>query len=542
VNRHIQRLGIALVVCYLAVFVKLHQTQMLQVDEFSSKPDNHRPEAIKYNKPRGKIVSADGALLAQSIDVGGNLNPRRREYPEGDLFGQVTGYYSGVYGSEGVEKRYDEQLRGDTVRQQFDGLANLFAARENVGNVTLTVRKDLQQLARDQIGDRDGAAVVMDPRDGSILALWSNPSYNPQLLDAVGKDEDIAASAAAWNAANADPSKPMLSKAFREVHNPGSTFKVVTAAVGLQTGKVADNRPVYPVEDSYTAPDNRLQPHFNYGHERCGGALPQILTQSCNSAFMRMGADVGGPALVQGARGFGYNQTVPIDLPNPAKSTVPETLSGSANPAQTAIGQQDNFATPLEMAMIAGAFAKDGVIMKPHVMKDVRNSDATVVETFKAEPWLTATDPGTAADVRNLMLGPVNDPNGTAKGRVNPPPGMTVGGKTGTAETGEGANLRLNTWFIGYAGPTGQTPSVVVAVCLFKQPNNGPITGGQVAGPVADALIHKALEIQAQPETDVSTVIRPTTTTTTPLPGTPAPAGSPVTPGIITGPVGARRD
>src|SRR4051794_3362863 len=322
---------------------------MLQVDEFSSKPDNHRPEAIKYNKPRGKIVSADGALLAQSIDVGGNLNPRRREYPEGDLFGQVTGYYSGVYGSEGVEKRYDEQLRGDTVRQQFDGLANLFAARENVGNVTLTVRKDLQQLARDQIGDRDGAAVVMDPRDGSILALWSNPSYNPQLLDAVGKDEDIAASAAAWNAANADPSKPMLSKAFREVHNPGSTFKVVTAAVGLQSGKVNDARPVYPAENSYTAIDRRDAPFFNYARETCGGPLPQIMTQSCNSAFMRMGVEVGGTQLVQAARAFGYNQAVPIDLPNAAMSSVPDKPEGFAGTAQTAIGQQNNFATPLQM-------------------------------------------------------------------------------------------------------------------------------------------------------------------------------------------------
>jgi peptidoglycan glycosyltransferase len=538
VNRHIQRLGIALVLCYLAVFVKLHQTQLLQVEELSQKPDNHRPEAIKLNKPRGKIVTADGALLAESIDVGGNLNPRRRAYPEGDLFGHVTGYYSGVYGSEGVEKRYDAQLRGDTVRQQFDGLANLFAARENVGNVTLTVRKDLQQLAREQIGDRDGAAVVMDPRDGSVLALWSNPSYNPQQLNAVGDDTAINASMAAWTALNSDPAKPMLSKAFREVYHPGSTFKVVTSAAGLASGKVNDANPNYPVETFFKPAGG--QPIYNYAHEACGGPLPRILTESCNSAFMRMGTDVGAQVLGERGQAFGYNQNVPFDLPNAAKSTLP-TSASAGDPAQTAIGQQSNFATPLQMAMVAGAIANNGVVMTPHVMKDVRNSDATVVETFKPEPWLTAVDPTTAADVKNLMLGPVNDPNGTAKGRVVPTPGTTIGGKTGTAETGEQNALKLNTWFIGYAGPTGQPPTVVVAVALLNQPNNGPITGGQIAGPVANVLIHKALEIQSQPETDVSAVIRPTTTTSAPAPG--APVTPPVTPGLITvAPVGARRD
>src|SRR6185436_14336207 len=110
-------------------------------------PDNSRVVLVEYNRPRGAITSADGALLARSVEVDGENFKRRREYPEGSLFSSVTGFFSLNFGSTGVEKTYNAELTGDTFQQQLRGLADLFTTNENVGNLELSVRKDLQLTA-----------------------------------------------------------------------------------------------------------------------------------------------------------------------------------------------------------------------------------------------------------------------------------------------------------------------------------------------------------------------------------------------------------
>jgi penicillin-binding protein A len=514
VNKQIQRLGIFLVICYLAVFVKLHQTQLLDVDRLNTRQDNLRPVNRKLNRARGKIVSADGALLAESIDVGDNLTPRRRLYPEGDLFGQVTGYFSGLYGSEGVEQTYDAELAEAPLT--LGGIADLFTTKENVGNVTLTVRRDLQDLARQQLGDREGSVVVLDPRSGALLAFWSNPSFNPQeLTEGFGDGKTPGPAQAAYARLNSAPGNPLLPKQFRERYLPGSTFKVVTSGVGLQSGAITNDNPIWPQEQSFRPPTSGTT-ISNFNGETCGGALFEALTISCNTAFMHTGLQIGGPAMAAGTSAFGFNQDVPIDLPRAARSVVPADFTRDPGKlAQTAIGQQDVAATPLQMAMVASAAANNGVIMKPHVMRDIRNNDAEVVQTYQPSPWLTAMAPDKAQILAADMLGPVNDPRGTAAGRIHLPAGMTAGGKTGTAQTGAG-RAPVHAWFMGYAGPTGQPPKVAVAVVLLNQPNSGEATGGQVAAPVASVMLNKALEVMNQPETDLAPVLATTTTTTPP--------------------------
>jgi peptidoglycan glycosyltransferase len=525
VNKKLQHLGIFLVICFLAVTVKLHMTQLVEVQALAEKPDNNRETQRKLNQPRGKIFSADGALLADSLDIGGNNVTRKRVYPEGDLFGHITGYFSGRFKKEGVEQTYDRQLAGDTLRQQFDGLTNLFAARENVGHVTLSVRKDLQQLARDELGDREGAVTVLDPRTGAILAMWSNPSYNPELISQNANFDEDNAAKDWWALYQLNTQKPMLSKAFRERYQPGSTFKSVTAATGLVTGKVTTERPVYPQLSFITWPDSPGQPFANFSNEVCGGNLAQIMTVSCNTSFMQMGVDVGLPALDDEAKAFGFLQNVPIDLPNPAQSTVPtdKQAEGIAGTAQTAIGQKETSATPLQMAMVMAAVANGGTLMKPHVMRDVRNQDATVVETYKPEPWLTPLSPEQASTLRTVLYGPVNNPGGTATGRINLPSGMIAGGKTGTAQTGKG-NAPLHTWFVGFAGPVGQAPTVAISVVVLRQQNRGESTGGVVAGPIANTMLNKALQVVDQKPADPrGAIVSPTTSVVPPGPfaGTP---------------------
>ncbi len=188
-NRRIRALALAMMACYVALFVRLNLLTVVEAPELNSRPDNSRVVQAAFNKPRGDIVSADGKLLATSVETDGTLR-YQRTYPAGDLFGQVTGSYSFLFGSDGVEKQYDDELRGDTAEFALRGLAAPLVEGPNVGTVELTLRSDVQEAARRALGDRRGSVVVIDPRSGDILAMWSWPSYDPNLVAA---NDEIAA-------------------------------------------------------------------------------------------------------------------------------------------------------------------------------------------------------------------------------------------------------------------------------------------------------------------------------------------------------------
>lgn len=490
-NRRIRWLGVFVVFCFLAVFVKLNQVQVFQADELNDHPLNARKTQQEYNRPRGTITSADGALLAQSVDTPPDSPFERiRVYPEGALFGQITGYFSFLFGSAGAEKYYDDVLTGQTFGLQVRGLRDLLVSDSSVGSITVSVRKDIQETARQELGDREGSVVALDPRTGELLGFWSFPSFDPNLVSG-DKDAQMRTN---WALLNLAPGKPLQPHQYQERYFPGSTFKVVTAGVGLQTGKVTDTNPVYPFATSYLPPQTN-RPISNFGGESCGGTLPQILRISCNSAFAEMGqATIGGPDMVKGTESFGFNDAPPIDLPNPSKSLFPEDVVG--NPpklAQSSIGQNDVAATPLQMALVAAAVANKGSIMTPHVLKEVRDSQLNVVQRYDPKEWKRPLNPEHAAQLRADMVGVVTSGTGTAA-RL---PGYEVGGKTGTAQLGDG---RLHTWFIAFAGPPGGDPTVAVAVVVLNVPNTGnEATGGVIAAPIARDVMRKVLEVQRVP-------------------------------------------
>ena len=450
-NRSIRRLGITLVVLYLALFAKLNWIQVLDKPTLDDNPLNTAQVRRDFNRPRGSISTADDAVIARSIP-----NPdadsefaRIREYPESDLFGQATGFFSFRYGATGLEREYTDLLSGTTFDQQVRGFGDLLLARENVGNVRISLRKDVQEVARDQLGEREGSVVAVDPRNGEILAFWSWPSNDPNLISS----PDQTLSEAAWTFYNATPGQPLRAHQYQERYFPGSTFKVVTGGIGLQTGKVTNDDPVYPSSTAYLPPqtDKAIS---NFGGERCGGPLPEVLRVSCNSAFAEMGqATIGAADMVSGAGSWGFNDTPPIDLPAPAASVFPTDVSN--NPpklAQSSIGQNDVQATPLEMALVAAGVANEGTIMTPHLMTEVRDSQGEVIETYAPKAWLEPMTPDNAAILRDDMLGVAR--NGTAT-RLQIP-GYDVGGKTGTAQLGT-EPPRSHTWIIGFAGLPGQT-------------------------------------------------------------------------------------
>lgn len=518
-NRQIRGLAGLLLFCFVLLFV---QVNILQVGHTScpglvaavnrddcrrnldNDPRNVRAILRDFSRTRGTVTTADGVVLAKSVPSDDQY-VWQRQFPTGDLFGQVTGYFSLTYGSSGVERQYNDELAGQTADQKLRSFSDLFVSRDRSGNLTLTLRNDLQTTARNALGDRKGSVVVLDPRTGELLALWSNPSYDPNPL-AHHDTEDAPIAQQTKTALDADPAKPLLAKAWGEIYQPGSTFKLVTGSVGVETGKVTADTPVYPPMQSYRAPVPYGSPLRNFDGEVCGGSLITILAQSCNTAFAQMGTETIGPTdMISGAAAFGFDGKVPLDLPGGAVSTFRPPPSEDdpkgdftrelPRLAQASIGQDTVAATPLQMALVMAAIAHDGTIMEPHVLDEVRDTQGNLIRKVEPKTWRSPISADTAALLREATRQVVL--RGTATGMAVP--GFDVGAKTGTAEIGDGtpaSPLSNNAWMVAWGGPPNGDPQVVVVVLVPNVPGYGNnSTGSAVAGPAAREILAKALEV-----------------------------------------------
>ena len=482
-NKRIRRLGIFLLACYVALFAMLNYIQVYEADSLNDNEFNARGTLETLRQPRGTIETVDGVVVARSVPSNDRFE-FQREYPEGDLFGHITGFFPVNGRATGVEREYNDELAGQTFEQELRSFADLFIDRERTGNVTLTLRDDVQRVAREQLGQRRGSVVVVDVDTGGIIALWSYPSYNPNPLSS----HDAEEARAAFNFL--DPTSgtsPLRASSFQNTFFPGSTFKVVTGSVGVQSGRVTPDAPVYPSVSTYTPPQT-TRPLSNFAGEVCGGTLFTILAQSCNTSFAQMGTETLGPDIMaDGAASFGFNQEPPIDLPGAVASVFPVDFADNLPAlAQASIGQGDNSATPIQMALVAAAVANDGVMMAPHVMKEIRDGEGAVVDDEPVDVWKQPISAESAATMRQAMYGVVQ--GGTLTG-VAEIPGFDVGGKTGTAQTGNDTN---NTWVIEFVGPPGQKPELAIAVIVENQ--GADETGGGVAGPIARAVLQQALQ------------------------------------------------
>ena len=245
---------------------------------------------------------------------------------------------------------------------------------------------------------------------------------------------------------------------------------------------------VFPTLSALPLPNAGGQVLSNFGGESCGGALPELFTVSCNSGFAAIGLQLGANSLASEATSFGFDQKVPLDLPEPAQSYFPPASSfvnDLPGLAKSAIGQENVQAVPLGMALVAAGIANGGVIMTPHVLDHVSNSQGQVVSKYQPKPWITATSAQTAAQMTQLMQMMVQQGTGVAA-QI---PGIDVAGKTGTAQTGQNT---IHAWFVSFAPATA--PKVVVAVLVENQPEGNDAQGGTIAAPIAKAMIQAALQ------------------------------------------------
>jgi penicillin-binding protein A len=486
-NTAIRKVAMVIVLLFVAIAAQLTYLQLVRASSLNNDPNNVRVTTRDLTQNRGDIVSEDGAVLARSVPVKDTYK-YQREYPLGPLFAPVVGYASITHGNTGVENEYNAELLGRDARLQTRSLSDLLNSHNPTGTVVLTLSRTAQQTAQAALRGRAGSVVVLDVKTGGIVAMYSNPTFDPTPM----ASHDSAAVQKYFSALEANRFHPDLARSYRERYPAGSTFKVVTASVALDDG-IVNPTTVFPQLTNIALPQsNKTLSNFGNPPERCGGTLTESFTVSCNTTFARIGLTLG-DRLAQGAIAFGINTPAPpIDLvPGAAASVGPQNGTFRTNQpffALGAIGQGDVAVTPLEMALIAESVADVGVIMVPHVMDEIRATDGTVVRRYEPQVWRTAMTPGTATILNQFMRNVVAAPNGT--GTAARIPGITVAGKTGTAQAPGGPP---HAWFIAFA--PAEAPRYAIAVIVERGGSLGnEATGGKVAAPIAAEVLTSLLK------------------------------------------------
>ena len=291
-NRQIRSLALGLMSLYVLLFGALNFWAVGQEEELNGNIENTRAIRREFNKPRGPIVSADGVVVARSVS---NPDPltndeikQLREYPSGDLFAHVTGYFTKDFGSTQVERTQGDVLTGSTTEQQIRSLGDLLSNEvDNSGSVQLTVRHDLQRLAQTLLGDRKGSVVVVEVATGAVRAMYSNPSYDPSPFVNAPFEE---AQELIVELQNADDD-PLLSGAYQQRFMPGSTFKVNTTGIGLENGVIDLTTQV--ARETEWVPPQTNDPIQNYRGSQCGGDLAEVFRRSCNIPFAQTAIALG---------------------------------------------------------------------------------------------------------------------------------------------------------------------------------------------------------------------------------------------------------
>lgn len=469
----IRKLGTVLIILAVVLVLNLSYLQVFGQERLVENPANTRRLIEEYGIARGRIVTADGLVVAESVQSEGPFQ-YRRSYAGGSLLSHVVGYDSPQFGRSGLEAFYNDFLLG---RKPARGWVEEMTSDLEQGNdLTLTMDSELQAVAAEALGQRRGAVVAMEPKTGAVLAMCSWPAYDPNALVSQARDaEGNLAADAVMRAYAQDPASPLLNRASMGLLTPGSCFKVITASAGVDAGIPPSNEFIcpdeLPVDGSSVA---------NYAGSPEGLMnMNKALTFSVNTYFAQLALALGGQALVGYAERFGMNGIPPLDYPAVSAAFIPQAGEmDEVELAWTGAGQGRLLMTPLQLCLAGCAVANGGKIMLPHLMKDVRRGD-DILERFDAGEWRSPISSETARQVLAMMVNVVEEGTGSAAAVS----GVTVAGKTGTAEV-EGQ--QPHAWFIAIA--PAENPTLVVAVVVE---NAGG--GGSVAAPIAREVIEAAL-------------------------------------------------
>jgi penicillin-binding protein 2 len=437
----------------------------------------------------------------------------RRLYRYGNLAAHVLGYvgeiseaelsgnaFPGVQGGElvgkaGVERIYNECLTGkngarevlvDSMGRELGMLEEKDAAVG--GDLQLTIDFDLQSLAEGLLSGSVGAIIMMDPRNGEVLAMAAAPSFNPNNFTP-------RISARDWSALMTDPNRPLQNRAIQNSYPPGSIFKLVVAEAGLEEGFVEDGTHV--ICQGAAVFYNSIRHCWNEnGHGYTD--LDSAIKNSCNIFFYTLGQQMGIEKISAHAKGLGFGARTGVDLPNELPGVVPpgprwfagETIS-------VAIGQGPISATPLQVIRAVSAIATDGKLVTPHLILKAERGHAP-------GPWPEQQLPIKPENARKIRAGMWDSVNSGGTGRGAFIPGLDICGKTGTVQIisadrrkeikKDVQDFENHAWFAGFAGRDNPE----VAVVVFLEHGGG---GGVAAAPMAQEMFRAYYAKKSNAET-----------------------------------------
>ncbi|MFJ9322423.1 peptidoglycan D,D-transpeptidase FtsI family protein [Streptomyces globisporus] len=481
-NKPLRRIAIFCGILVMALLIRDNWLQYVRADELNSHKYNRRVEIERYAHERGDII-VDGKAITGSAETEDSDFTYKRVWKNGPLWAPVTGYSSQAFDSSQLENLEDGILTGNDDQLFFDRTLSMFTGeKKRGGNIVTTLNGDAQKAAFKGLGDKKGAVVALDPKSGAILALASTPSYDPSVFAGNSmKDSDNRQKLLK------DKDKPMLNRALRETYPPGSTFKVVTAAAALENGLYDDIDAKTDSPLPWTLPQSTTELK-NEGSIPCKDAsLREALRWSCNTVFGKMSDDLGNRKMIEQTDKFGFNKEVFTPVRADA-SIYPE--DNKPQNAMAGIGQASNRTTPLQMAMVASAIANDGKLMQPYMVAERQAPNLDPVYTAEPEELSRALSGENAQKVQQMMETVVEDGTGT-NAQI---PGVTVGGKTGTAQHGLNNSEKPYAWFISYAKTDNGSPVAVAVVVEDGNANRDDISGGGLAAPIARDVMKAVID------------------------------------------------
>ena len=486
-NKYLRQLFTAVVALFVILGLSSTIIMAVRANALNNDPRNARSLYHQLGAYRGAILASDGTVMAKSEPVNDAFK-YLRTYSNGPLYAPVTGFFSiNQTADRGLEASRSMLLNGEADSLIWQRAKAMLTGATNQGaSVETSIDPKLQQVAYDQLGTRDGAAVAIEVSTGRILAMVSTPSYDPNKL----ATHDTKAASQAYNELSAGQNSPLINRATSQLYPPGSTFKTIVAATALESGDY-DTDTQIPAGASYTLPGTSTNlTNTTTAANGIDGkiTLQDALTYSSNTAFAQLGVKLGQDKIAEQAKKLGYGSSITIDGTSssgrPMKSIAakfPDTLSDD-KVALASIGQGDVLSTPLQNAMVAAAIANDGKLMRPTLVDRVRASDLSTLSETTPEVMSTAFSSSTASKLNQMMQSVVEHDAPSLQLS-----GIKVAAKTGTAQIGS-SNQTNDAWVIGFA--PADNPKIAVSVVI----HNVNQYGVEAAGPIMRSLMEEALK------------------------------------------------
>jgi peptidoglycan glycosyltransferase len=479
-NRQIVQLFGLTLLLFATLIAFTSRWTVFQADDVRAKKLGQRRALIEeQRRPRGLVKAADGSVLARSDPRGrGQQRTFVRSYPQGAMFSHAVGYSFIERGRAGLELSRNEELSG--TEDEFGTIFSQLQSQEpEASDLTTTLDPAAQQVALDALGGQAGAVVALEPQTGRIRVMASLPAYDPNRIPSE------------FPQLSTDESRPLFNRATQSGYPPGSTFKVVTAAAALQSGKFTPDS----IVDGSSPKTISGVPLANSGDASFGPiSLTDALTNSVNTVWAQVGEQIGPERLLDTMSGFGFGADPPLDYPDDqmlasgirnAEGNLVQA-EGGFDIGRVAIGQGgeegQTLVSPLQMAMVAGTVGNDGVLMRPRLVERVVAKDGRVEDRIQPERVSRALSKENADQLASMMGRVVEEGTGTAAALSD----IEVAGKTGTAEVDNATSNQA--WFIAFA-PI-EKPRIAIAVTVERTQGQG----GTVAAPIAASVLGELLE------------------------------------------------